>query len=137
MSITNSDLVTAALRELSVLDETQTASAEQFNDTIRKLNQLMETWEETEIRLEYFAQSVSSDSCPIPKYAEIGVIASLAVLCAPTYGAQVSPSLATAAQLGYATILRKAVQENLQPATMTNRSRSSAWGFPWNINNGP
>lgn len=138
MSITNSDVASDALREISVLDETETASAEQFADAIKKLNQMMERWDEEGINLGYFAQTISSDTCPIPVYAEQGVTSTLAVRLAATYGAKVTAELLASADAGYQTILRNAVNAALSPATMVNRPRADARKYAnWDILRGP
>lgn len=121
MSITNSEVITDALRELGVIDETESPSAEQGADGLRKLNQMMETWDVGGISLEYFAQTVLSDTCPIPAYAEMGVTCSLAIRLAPTYRAQVSAELAANAEAAMRVILREAVSPELPVATMQNR----------------
>lgn len=123
MSITNSDLVSDALREIGVLDETETASAEQFADGIRKLNQMMELLEVGGIRLDYFKQAISSDTCPIPEYAEIGITCALAMRLAALYHATVTPELGTSADAGMKVIVREAVKRELPLATMQNRPR--------------
>lgn len=122
MSIVLSDLISDSLREIGVLDETESASAEQGADGLRKLNQLMELWEEAGIRLDYFPQTALSSVAPIPIYAEIGVTAALAILLAPTYSAKVSPELAAIATSSYETIVKKAVIDRLPVATMQNRA---------------
>lgn len=125
MSITNSDLVSDALREIGVLDETETASAEQFADGIKKLNQMMELMEVGGIRLDYFKQSISSDNCPIPVYAETGITCTLAMRLAATYRATVTAELAATAEGGMRVILREAVKAELPVATMQNRPRGT------------
>lgn len=121
MSIINSDLISDALREISVLDETETASAEQGATGLRKMNQLMADWEESGIKLGYFSQTTLSDTCPIPLYAESGVITNLAIKLASSYGAKVSIELASAGLDGLSTILRTAMNDALPQADMQNR----------------
>lgn len=137
MSITNTQLITDALREIKVLDETESPSAEQGDDGLRKLNQMMELWEEAGIRLEYFEQTALSATCPIPAYAETGVTCALAIRLASTYEARVSAELASVAQTAMGVITRKAVSAALPVATMDNRPRAE--GMPdnfWTITNG-
>lgn len=126
MSLTNIDLIGDALRELAVISEIQTPSAEQGAHALRKLNQMMARWEEDGIRLEYFPQTVSSDTCPIPPYAEDGVTTNLAVKLAPNYGATVSMELAAAAMSGYDTICRTAVSAALPVNNLTNRPQGTS-----------
>jgi hypothetical protein len=107
---TNLEIVQDALEALGIIGETATPSAEQGSHALRKLNQMMEQWEEDGIKLGYFAQTDTTQDCPIPLYAERGVAASLAIFLAPTYGASVSAELADQADKGFQTILRKAVK---------------------------
>jgi hypothetical protein len=125
MSITNVQLIGDALRELNVISEIETPSAEQGSHALRKLNQMMAEWEEAGVRLEYFAQTVMGDDCPIPAYAEGGVTAQLATRLASTYGAEVSIALANSATTGYATILRTAMNAALPVSLMVTRPRGS------------
>lgn len=135
MSITNVDLVSDSLRELAVISEIATASAEQYAHAQRKLNQMMAEWEEAGLRLDFFPQTVSSDVCPIPAYAENGVMTQLAVRLASNYGATVSIELAAAAIAGYETICRTAVSASLPVNTLLNRpSGSGNYGWPGSTN---
>lgn len=121
MSIVNSDLVSDSLREIGVLDETETASAEQFADAIRKLNQMMEMWEIGGVKLDYFPQSIPSDTCPIPAYAEMGVTSSLSIVLAPVYRASVTQELVAKTQTALAVIIREVVKRGLPVPQMWNR----------------
>lgn len=121
MSVTNGDLIADALRELNVISEIQTPSAEQYAHALRKLNQMLAKWLEDGIRLEYFPQTLSSDVCPIPDYAELGVTLNLAIAVASNYGATVSMELGTTAGSAYDTILRTAVNAALPTGKMLNR----------------
>jgi hypothetical protein len=125
MSITNVQLIGDALRELNVISEIQTPSPEQGAHALRKLNQMMAEWEEAGVRLEYFAQTIMSEDCPIPAYAESGVTAHLATRIAGTYGAEVSIATAAAATRGYETILRTAMNAALPVSLMLTRPRGS------------
>lgn len=115
MSVSNSDLIADSLRDIGVIAETETPSPEQGATALRQLNQMIEEWEESEIRLEYFAQTSLSETCPIPAYAEGGITAMLAVRLAPVYGATVSAELAKKADDGMTLITRKAMHEKLKP----------------------
>lgn len=133
MAITNVDLIADALRELGVISEIQTPSPEQGAHALRKLNQMMAEWEEAGIRLEFFPQTVMSDPCPIPTYAENGVMCQLATRLASNYGATVSIELATSATSGYDTICRTAVSAQLPVGNMRNRPQGAANSPPGNI----
>lgn len=133
MSVTNIDLIGDALRELVVISEIATPSAEQGAHALRQLNQMMAEWREQGINLQYFRQTVTSDVCPIPEYAESGVTANLAVRLAPNYGAEVSIALAAKAMSGYETILRTAVTAALPVGRMLNRPCGEGDEYPSRI----
>lgn len=76
---TNLEIITDALRAINVLDETETASAEQGVYCLRQLNQMLAAWEVDDIALGYFAQTSTAVTCPIPDWAEVGVTNKLGI----------------------------------------------------------
>jgi hypothetical protein len=130
MSITNVEIIGDALRELGVISEIQTPSAEQGAHALRKLNQMMAEWKDVKVDLGYYAQDTMSDTCPIPEYAENGVLTQLALRLAPNYGAQVPPELAIAANTGWTVIFSRMVNQNTNEVNRYNRPRGSGntWG---------
>jgi hypothetical protein len=130
---TNIDLIADALRELGVITEIQTPSAEQGEHALRKLNQMMAEWKESGIDLQYFPQTLTSDPCPIPAYAESGVTCMLATRLASNYGAQVSIELAASATMGHDTIVRTAVTRALPEGRMVNRPCGEGDRYPGRI----
>jgi hypothetical protein len=125
---TNILLITDSLREIGVIAETESPSAEQGEHALRAMNQMLEQWEADEIRLEFFAQSSTTDTCPIPAYAERGVKLMLAIELAPTYGATVSIELATKASEAFGTIRRTAVLLKL-PSVKPDRPRGEGQSY--------
>lgn len=128
---TNLEIIQDALEAIGVIGETATPSAEQGAHALRKLNQMMEQWEEDGVKLNYFAQTDTGEECPIPAYAEVGVYSALAMRLAPTYGAEVSAELASMADKGYQTILRKVVK-----APEADMSHMPGAFHQWNIETG-
>lgn len=120
MSITNAQLINDALRELNVISEVDTASSEQGTYALRKLNQMMEIWRENGIEVGYFAQTTTTDTCPIPDWAEGAVTLSLALVCAPKYGASISGEMAAAGDQAMTMVQRKAINESLQNTDMSH-----------------
>lgn len=118
--MTNSEVIGDALRELNVIFEGQTPSAEQGLYGLRKLNEMMEEWTEREVDLGYFAQSAATDTCPIPAWSEKAVKSNLAVALAPKYGASVSPELGLEASSSFQVVQRKCMVEKLKPADMSH-----------------
>lgn len=116
----NLALITIALRDLAVISEGETPSAEQGSHALAVLNPLMEALEVDGLSLGYFAQSDTTATCPIPAWAEKGIAAALAVDMAPTYGATVSAELAKKYDDGMATIKRAAINGALEGADMSH-----------------
>ena len=120
------DLIKDALMDIGVIGESETPSAEQGVHALRKLNQMMEAWEESGVKLGWYEQADTSDTAPLPPYAESGVTSKLAIALAPSYGgaASVTPALIEQANDGYALITRKAAVKNLQPSDSSNMPAS-------------
>jgi hypothetical protein len=133
VSITNADLIADSLRELTVISEIQTPSAEQYAHALRKLNQMMAKWLEDGIEIGYYPQTSASDTCPIPDYAEIGVTLALAISCASNYGATVSQELGATASSAYDTILRTSISARMPVGRMLNRPCAEGDSYPGNI----
>jgi len=118
---TNIQVVSDALRLIGVIAETQPASAEQGENALRKLNQLMETWAVDGVEIGYFAQTSTTATCPIPAWAERGVTARLAkALLADYPSAQLSPDLLDDEQNGVATIRRVVYYQTREPLDMSH-----------------
>lgn len=118
--LTNTQVITRALREINVINEVQAPTAEQGSQALEKLNSLMEAWKEDSLNLDYFEQTTTTDTCPIPDYAENAVIHALAMELAPQYGASISGETATKTGY-YMKILRRKIQnENLDNSDLTH-----------------
>lgn len=118
---TNITLISDALLDLGVINESETPSAEQGAHALRQLNQMLEAWEEEGIRLGWSEQTDTSEDAPLPPYALKGVTAALALELASSYGgaASVSPALTKKYEDGMALIHRKAALKNLKPQRNT------------------
>lgn len=117
---TNLQIIEDALRDINVISEIDTASAEQGSFCLRRLNQMMEASKEDDIDLGWFSQTSTADTIPIPDWAELGVTASLAIVCAPNYGATVSTETAVIANKFTGIIQRKSLSEKLTGANMSH-----------------
>jgi hypothetical protein len=119
MSLTNAEVIEAALRDCGVVAETQSASPEQGRIGLDRLNRMLMDWAVSGVDFGFFPQSSASDTCPIPTWAEKGVISKLAQalqLVYPSTGG--SPLLYDDNENGYATILRQSALDKLQPLDM-------------------
>lgn len=117
---TNLVIIEDALRDIGVISEVDSASAEQGSYCLRKLNQFMEAWKEDSIKIGWFAQTSTADDIPIPDWAELGVTATLSIVVAPNYGATVSQELIAVADAAAGMILRKSLAESLTGADMSH-----------------
>lgn len=118
---TNIAVLTDALRLLGVVGETETPSADQGAHALVRLNRMLAQWTEDDIELGYFAQTLTTDTCPIPDWAERGVISKLAQDLRATYpSSSLDPSVHDDSQNGFGTILRRAVLEKIEPADMSH-----------------
>jgi hypothetical protein len=106
MTIATLDVINAALREINVLSETDTASAEQGSDAVDKLNRMMSIWKSDSIDVGYFSLANTNGDCPIPEYAELAVINGLAITLAPRYGASASPELVAVTDSAISSLIR-------------------------------
>jgi hypothetical protein len=131
---TNLEIIADALREINVISEIDSPSAEQGAHALRKLNELLGS--EEEIELGYFAQSSTTDTCPIPRWAERGVKAKLALEVASTYGATVSAELAAKLDEAWGVIVRKAMVEKLRERDMSSMPMGEGHYRTWDITGG-
>jgi hypothetical protein len=131
--MTNSELIRDALGLLGVINESESPSPEQGAHGLRVQNQMMEQWEEDGIKLQYFAQTDITANFPCAPYTEAGVTAHLAIRLAPSYGATVSSELAAQADMGFSTILRKAVNAKLPVSDMSHMPQGEGKALRYNI----
>lgn len=130
------DLITAAYRLRNVIDENESPSAEQGVAALTTLNQMMAEWEADGVILQYIpiAASDLSADLMIPDYAHSGVTAGLAIRVAA--GGAITPELQSQADMGYGTIVRRAVSASLPPANMDHVPAGEASGTRFSILNG-
>jgi hypothetical protein len=134
---TNIQIISDALLDLGVINESETPSAEQGSHALRKLNEMLEAWEEEGVRLGWCEQTDTSADTPLYPYAIRGVTASLALELAPSYGgaASITPALSVKLEQGMALIYRKAALKNLKPLSMSNMNASEGGGYGYDIQN--
>lgn len=117
---TNLEIIEDALRDLNVISEIESASAEQGAFGLRRLNQVMEAWKEQDVDFGWFSQTATTDTAPIPDWAEIGATAALSIAMAPKYGATASTELAVVADSSIELIKRKSISEKLTNTDMSH-----------------
>lgn len=117
--MTNLDIIADAYQQIGLIDENEVPSAEQGQAGLRKLNQLMATWAETDLKFpSWFPQTSLQDECPIPDWAELAVTSALSIALAAVYGIRVSEELAVVAESTRAVVLRKRLNQQLQPVDL-------------------
>jgi len=117
---TNLQIITDALGELGTTPASEGVSAEDGALSLRKLNQMMEAWEEDGIKLGYFAQTSTGDICPIPAWSERAVSLCLAVVLSASFSLPVSPELAANQDAAYTSLLRRLMNLKLQGVDMSH-----------------
>ncbi len=120
MSITNQEVINQALLEINVIEDGDSANADQSSDTLQKLNQMMAEWAVSDKDLHFFPQSDLTDVCPIPIWAEDGVVNNLAVKCAPSFAFAVSALLYEKAKSGSNVIARTCMNLKLKNTDMSH-----------------
>lgn len=136
MSITNLQLITDALRDINVISEAETPSADQGAKALRRLNQMMELWKEQSLDVGYFAQSSTADDCPIPDWTELAVTNALSIALAPGFGATVSAELVVMADSSINGVRNRIVAEGLDNTDMSHLPRGTGhYGQGYNITN--
>lgn len=115
--MTNAELITGALRLLGVLNEVQTASAEQGASGLLVLNQIMADWEADGVDIQYFEQSDLTANTPVPAHARAAVRYFLAFALAPEYGRSVSQEMLSAGNKFYSRLVRDAVNQAMRESS--------------------
>lgn len=132
---TNVTILSDALRLLGIVSETQPLSPEQGAVGLRRLNQMLEAWTENGIQLGYYEQTLTTATCPIPKWAEQGVTSKLAQSLQPLYPSSTLENWVwNDDQNGYGMILRKSVVEAMKPADLSHMPQGSgSYGSGYSI----
>lgn len=134
--MTNVELLTNAHRLIGVVGESQTLSAEQGATSLTRLNQLMESLAVEEINIGYFAQTSTTDTCPIPAWAERGVTSRMGKDLLSIYpSAQLAPEFLDDATNGWAVIQRICMNQKLNPQSTIYLGLGSGWAPNQTINN--
>jgi hypothetical protein len=104
------DVITRALRTIGALAAGETADADDAQDALLVLNQMLAGWEIEGIRMGLPTLALT-DQITVPAQHIEGIVMALAVTLAQEYGRQISPGLMTRAtrtrqalQMAYASI---------------------------------
>lgn len=102
------DLITDALKDIGVIGQTATPSAEQGSHGVTKLNDVMFSLLEDGVDLGWVAVTSTTDTVVIPLGHVPSIKALLSVSLAAIYGAEIPPSVANRASSGYERLLGQA-----------------------------
>jgi hypothetical protein len=135
--MTNNEVIQSAYQLLGVIGESQSVSAEQGAIGLSTLNQLMTAWSAEDIVLGYFPQTSTTDTCPIPDWAEMGVISALAQQLFTQYpAAKVNPGLNDDAGNGIGVIRRICLLQKMKPVKTNHLGYGSGRKYKFDINTG-
>jgi len=110
MTVAVLTIIDNALREINVISEVGTASAEQGKFALGKLNQMMSLWKETKsVDVGYFPLADTTETAALPDWSELAVTLGLAVACASKYGASVSPELVAVAESAFSGVQTRCI----------------------------
>lgn len=127
------DLVTDALRQITVIGQTATPSAEQGQDAVTKYNDLMASLEEDGIDLGHFPKATTADTVELPAGHVPVIKALLAARLCDGYGLPVPPNVAAIADSGYRRLLAQAIYQNARETRTDNAPRGDAQPVTFNI----
>jgi hypothetical protein len=130
----NSEVLNDAAREINVLSEVESASAEQGARWLRKLNDMMAVWYDDGFDVGYFPQDSATDDFPVSAQYLLPVKLGLAVNIAAGEGATVSTELAASFRAAYDAALRSILNAKLKGANNDHMPIGEAWrGVSYNI----
>lgn len=137
--MTNLELITDAFRQIGMIDENESPSAEQGQVGLRRLNQLLAAWATPPSSIcfpSWFPQTSLSDTLPIPDYAERAVTAALAIELCAAYQRPVSDAIAVVASNGYQDLLVRHMNQRLRPVDLSHLPAGEAHRHTFDIING-
>lgn len=112
----NLEVIQDALRLIGVLPEGQTASAEQGEDALRTMNDLLAEWSADGIEVGHFPQVDTTEDFPAGYEVAAAIKYNLAVHLAPQYGRQVDAIVGTFAGRFYNRLLRDSAISKMKEA---------------------
>ena len=130
------EIVTDALRGIGVISEIDTPSAEQGQDGVRRLNELMASLVEDGIDLGWVPVEDTADAVVLPAGEVRSIKALLGVNMASIYGAEVPQQVASVAGYGYARMLRNALLMAQTAVSLASISHGEGSAPLYDINRG-
>jgi hypothetical protein len=134
MGYTKREFVSAALEELGMADYIFDASADELQGICRRLDSMVANWSGIGVKIGYPIPVNPSDSdidqqTGVPTWANDGIICSLAVRIAPSFGKIPQPETKSTAKQGYDVILQRCILpvEVQLPDTMPVGAGNKQW----------
>lgn len=109
----NLQVITLALRDINVLAQSEPPAAEQADEALQTLNQMMAAWQSDGIDLQYFEQTNVTDDLPVAAGDVLAVRYNLALLLAPSYQTEAPPTIIAAAAATFEKIARESTIRNM------------------------
>jgi len=125
MSMTNQQVIDDAFFDIKIIESGDSASATFSADGMKKLNQMMAAWKESDKDLQFFPQDTLGDTCPIPIWAEQAVIKNLAIKLAPAYSAPVTQLMVKEANDGESLVARTIINNQLEGSDLSTMPQGS------------
>lgn len=113
------EIVTDSLRQIGVIGQTKTPSAEQGADAVAKLNDLMQSLQEDEIDLGWGVKASTASTYVLPLGLVEGIKAMLAMKLAGTYGVEPPAVTSALAAAAYRRMLGQAIHAAMNTKRMT------------------
>lgn len=126
------DFITDPLRQLSIISEIETPSAEQGADALTKLNDMMADLAEDGIDFGWNPKATTAEDIVVPDGQKAGLKAMLGVRVAEGYGLPVPPLMGAMAEGWYKRALRRAVQALMRKA-VSDTPAGEIYGYRQNI----
>jgi hypothetical protein len=121
------DFVTDVLRQLVIISEIETPSAEQGADAVTKFNDMMASLEGDDIKLGWNPKATTADTLVLPAEHMMGLKAMLGVRLAEGYGQPVPPVMQALANAGYERMLRQSLHQNMRETRTALRGDAQRW----------
>lgn len=126
------DFVTDVLRQLSVISEIATPSAEQGQDAVTKLNDLMADLEADGIDRGFNQKATSAENIVLPDGDRAGIKAMLGIRLCEGYGLPIPPVMGAMADGWYKRALRESLYQTMRTG-YSDAPRGERQRYSWNI----
>src|SRR6478736_380592 len=111
------DFVTDVLRQLAIISEIETPSAEQGQDAVTKLNDLMADLAEDGIDYGYNPKATTAEDIVLPDGQRSWIKAALGARLCEGYGLPVPPIMGALADSGYKRAIRESLYRSMRETT--------------------